>query len=67
MEYWNFLKIQSYKTKDILMMILNRFGLIQPVLELVEILFTQGVLTSIDIMNIFDEYTTKKNTLISDI
>lgn len=67
MEYWNFLKIQSYKTKDILMMILNRFGLIQPVLELVEILFTQGVLTSVDIMNIFNEYTTKKNTLISDI
>ena len=36
-------------------------------LELVEILFTQEVLTSVDIMNIFDEYTTKKNTLISDI
>ena len=56
MECWNRLKIEGKSKNEILEGILEKFGLNSNVLKLFEILYTQGVLNSIQCINILNKY-----------
>ncbi|OQS55261.1 hypothetical protein EHP00_595 [Ecytonucleospora hepatopenaei] len=64
MEYWNKLKIERYEMcedkndciSEILYLVLKQFGISKNTLRLMEILFTQGVLTSVHLIQVLNRY-----------
>ncbi|ORD93565.1 hypothetical protein ECANGB1_1993 [Enterospora canceri] len=62
MEEWNRLRIEGRGALEAAYEVLGLFGVTEEVLGLLEILYTQGVVTSLDLMQALNRYEAKKET-----